>query len=130
MKADLARNKPLPTETEEKAPTYGKNNGLTLAMLRSTKDKVIPYNSPEWEDLLDQMTFEEQSLMLTNAFMGSVEIPSISKPATADADGPTAVINNSNGGSSLTGTSFPREGIWAATFNTCLLNPSPSPRDL
>lgn len=121
MIADLARNKELPTETTEQMPTYGAQNGLTLAMLRSTEEKPIPYNSSEWEDLLDQMTFEEQSLMLTNAYMGSVEITSVSKPATADADGPTAVINNSNGGSSLTGTSFPSEGIWAATFNTELI---------
>ncbi len=121
MIADLARNKELPTETTEERPTYGAQNGLTLAMLRSTEEKPIPYDSSEWEDLLDQMTFEDQSLLLTNAYMGSVEITSVSKPATADADGPTAVINNSNGGSSLTGTSFPSEGIWAATFNIELI---------
>lgn len=61
MKEDLRSNKDIETDPEAEMPSYGANNGLTLAMLRG-KD----YDNALWQDLLDQMTFGEQSYLISN----------------------------------------------------------------
>lgn len=116
MAEDLAIHKPLPTETTEKMPTYGQNSGISLIMMRSTAENPILYESSAWDTFLDQMTYEQQSLLLTNAAFGttSFEEP-FNKPATKDNDGPTGVVG------SKTQTSFPSEGIWASSFNDELI---------
>ena len=114
MAEDLTSNKALPEDGSE-MPEYGKDNGLTLAALRSTEDETIAYNDERWDELLDQMTFEEQSNLLTSAQMNTAAVASVGKPATAENDGPTGVANTT------TGTSLPSEGIWASTYNTELI---------
>jgi beta-glucosidase len=103
------------SETETNMPTYSAKNNLTLASLRSSKENEIPYDDKKWDSLLDEMTFEEQAELLTTAQFQTVAIPSISKPATSEDDGPTGIS------STKTGTSFPSEGIWASTFNIDLI---------
>lgn len=125
MAADLAVHKALPTETDEDVPTYGADSNMSLIMMRSTEENVIDYDSSAWDTFLDQMTYEQQSLLLTNAAFGTVAfgaypspdnpINNINKPATTDNDGATGVVG------SVTGTSFPSEGIWASTFNVDLI---------
>ena len=116
MISDLAPHKPLPAEGNETMPTYGANNGMSLAMLRSREGNEIDYNSDAWDALLDQMTYEQQSKLLTNAAFTTVELPNpINKRPTTDNDGATGVKG------SITDTSFPSEGIWASTFNTELI---------
>lgn len=110
VKNDLASNKALEQDSEAQMPAYGKNNGLTLAMLRG-KD----YDDDMWDELLDQMTFEDQSYLITNGQMTTVVLASVGKPDTKEADGPTG-YSNSQGG-----LSFPSEGIWASTFNNELI---------
>lgn len=114
MAEDIASNKPL-LEDDSKIPQYGADNGLTLVSLRSTEENPIPYDDERWELLLDQMTFEEQSALLTTAQMSTIAVASVGKPATTEADGPTGVS------STTTSTSFPSEGIWASTYNTELI---------
>lgn len=116
MIEDLESHKELPTETTEEMPTYGANNGISLAMMRSTEENPIDYDAVVWDDLLDQMTYEQQSLFLTNAAFttGALSDP-INKRATTDNDGATGVVG------SVTGTAFPSEGIWASTFNVELI---------
>jgi beta-glucosidase len=116
MADDLGIHKELPTETDEEMPVYGADNGMSLIMLRSSKDNIIDYNSAAWESFLDQMTFEQQALLLTNAAFGTVALEApFNKPATKDNDGPTGVVR------SATGISFPSEGIWASSFNVGLI---------
>lgn len=112
MYRDLQRKKPVPEDPDAKMPSYGKyvGKGLTLAMLRG-KD----YDAPEWEQLLDQMTFEEQSYLLTNGMYTTVAVASVAKPDTADYDGPTGVVGSKGG------LSMPSEGIWASSFNNELI---------
>ena len=108
MAADIASNKDLPTGGE--MPTYGADNGLTLAMLRG-----LAYDDPQWDKLLDQMSYADQATLVTTGYFTTVALESIGKPATAEDDGPTGVAHTT------TGTSFPSEGIWASSWNTELI---------
>ncbi len=108
MKADIDSNKALPAGGD--TPTYGADNGMTLAMLRG-----LSYDDPQWEKLLDQMSYADQALLVSTGQFATVPLESISKPATSENDGPTGVANTT------TGSSFPSEGIWASTWNTELI---------
>lgn len=103
-------------ETTESRPQYGVDSGIALVTLRSTEEVEIEYDDDLWEMFLDQMTFEQQSLLLANAAFGTDGFDGpINKPETADNDGPTGVVG------SKTGISFPSEGIWASSFNNELI---------
>ena len=109
MVTDITSHKPL-IEDGSVMPKYGVDNGLTIAMLRG-----LAYDDPIWDDLLDQMSFGDQSLLITNGQHNTVVLDSVGKPATIDENGPNGVTH------STTGISFPSEGIWASTFNLELL---------
>ena len=109
LAADLESNKPLPTDGS-KSPSYNRQNGLTLIMLRG-KD----YNDPAWDSLLDQMTYADQAGLISNAGFGTKAVDSVSlKPGLAN-DGPTGVKESS------TAIAFPSEGIWASTFDVDII---------
>jgi beta-glucosidase len=114
MAYDLSSDKAM-EKTSDTIPSYGINSGLQLISLRSTAKTKVAYDDPMWDKLLDQMTYGEQSLLMTSAGFSTVQLPSIGKPATADNDGPTAIVGTK------TNTVFPSEGIWASTFNKELL---------
>ena len=114
MAADLKSHKEL-VEDGSDMPVYGAENGLTLAMLRSTEEDPVPYDDERWEKLLDQMTFGDQAYLITNGQHNTVVLKSVGKPATRDENGPNGVSG------STTNSSFPSEGIWASTFNADLL---------
>ncbi|MCD8308532.1 MAG: glycoside hydrolase family 3 C-terminal domain-containing protein [Clostridia bacterium] len=110
MKADLAKNKDIQEDSSAEMPSYGQDNGLNLAMMRG-KD----YDDEDWDKLLDQMTFAEQSELITNGYLTTVVVSSVGKPDTKEGDGPTG-YSSSQGNLSL-----PCEGIWASTFNNDLI---------
>ena len=111
MAEDIGSSKALP-ETDDALPVYGADNGLTLAALRSSEENPIPYDDELWDKLLDQMTLEDQMALVTTGQYSTLAIQSVGKPATLENDGPTGVA------STTTSTSFPSEGIWAASWNT------------
>ena len=74
-----------------------------------------PYNDELWEKLLDQMTFGEQSYMISCGYYQTVVMPSVGAPATTASDGPTGI------GTSIGGLSLPSEGVWASTYNDELI---------
>lgn len=106
MAKDLAANQEIEEDEEAQMPTYGANNKISLVTMRG-KD----YNDEEWELLLDQMTLEEQSLLITNAGWTTVAVSSVNKPDTKEADGPVGIVYSTGA------RSMPCQGIWAATFN-------------
>lgn len=111
LREGLTSNKPIEEDPDAEMPEYGKDNGLTLQMLRGKS-----YDDPMWDELLDQMTYEDQSYLITNGQMATVVLASVSKPDTKEGDGPTG-YSGSQGG-----LSFPSEGIWASSFNDELIN--------
>lgn len=106
----LQSNKPIAERSDAQMPAYGKDNGMQLAMLRGKA-----YNDDDWDKLLDQMSFGEQSYLISCGYYQTVVTTSVGLPATNASDGPTGV------GTSLGGLSFPSEGIWAATYNDALM---------
>lgn len=83
MYDDLDWNKEYAANPEDKMPTYGAENGLTLINLRGKE-----YDDPAWDELLDQMTLDEQIELLATAYHGTAAVGSIGKPAENVGDGP------------------------------------------
>lgn len=73
-------------------PTTGANNGLSLIDLRGAE-----YDDGAWDDLLDQLSVRDMTTVLNDGAYNTAELASISKPVTADPDGPA-------GFTSLTGS--------------------------
>lgn len=101
--------------SETEMPTMGAQNGLTLAMMIG-KD----YDDPAWEDLLDQLTFEEMATLIGQGYHNTAVVPSVSKPATVDDNGPQG-FTQSLTGVAVSLTAYSDENIMAATWNKELM---------
>ena len=110
MAADLQSMQVLADDGEVTMPTYGAASGLSLIMLRGED-----YDAEMWDDLLDQMTWEEQSNLVMLAGYGTRGASTVALPEIKAEDGPTGVVDSAES------VSFPSEGIWAATFNRELI---------
>ncbi len=104
---------------EEEMPTLGADNGLKLVELIGAD-----YDDPRWEELLDQMTFDEMVSLIGDSFHWTMPIESVQAPGTRDENGPqglTAALfatGVSDEKSALEATAFTSEDVMAATFNT------------
>ncbi len=129
-------------------PTYGsKATSYQLIDLRAfddgdddpTNDVPIPYNNELWDDLLDQLTFDETVQLLSCGFRKTNPIDSITKPETIDhngASGPVQPYNENSGAGVNRGYAvrkddpdkaqrpvvYPCNGLVASTFNLELAN--------
>lgn len=74
------------------------------------------YDDPDWESVLDQVTFSE-ALGVMNQYYGSSEIKSVGKPWLTDLDGPTQVKGYNT---APRGTGYPSMVIIASTWNAKL----------
>ena len=109
MYDDLSSNKPIEDVGGEDI-VYSVDNGLTLAAIRG-----FDYEDTVWDDFLDQMSFEEQAYLVTNAAFGTVGMENGDIKDTKASDGPVGVID------SVTSTVMPGEGVWASSFNEELI---------
>ena len=96
-------------------PTMGADGDMTLGMMIG-KD----YDDPDWEKLLDQVTFEEMAVLIGQGYHNTAMMASVSKPATLDDNGPQGFTQ------ALTGVAtchcaYSDENIMAATWNTDLM---------
>ena len=96
-------------------PTMGADGDMTLGMMIG-KD----YDDPDWEKLLDQVTFEEMAVLIGQGYHNTAMMASVSKPATLDDNGPQGFTQ------ALTGIAtchcaYSDENIMAATWNTDLM---------
>ena len=101
--------------SETKMPTMGADNGLTLAMMIGKE-----YDDPAWDDLLDQVTFDEMATLIGQGYHNTAVVPSVSKPATVDDNGPQGFTQNLTGVSECH-TAYADENIMAATYNVELM---------
>ncbi|MBW3083429.1 glycoside hydrolase family 3 N-terminal domain-containing protein [Bifidobacterium phasiani] len=104
-----------PTEyddPDDAMPTTGADNGVRLADLRGAD-----YDDPQWDQLLDQLTFDEMDNLIANGGYGNAAIDSIGKIALVDLDGPAALNNNFTGVGSI---GFPASVAFACTWNVDL----------
>ena len=110
MAKDLESHKEIVEEENVPTHTYKSGEQNSLVNLRG-----LPFDHELWDKLLDQMTYEEQALLMSNGAFGTVAIDSITLPATKASDGPNFIT------STKTNVAFPSEGIWASSFDPELL---------
>lgn len=99
-------------------PTLGADNGLTLYDMIG-KD----YDDPDWDKLLDQLTFDEMVSLIGDSFHWRMPAESVNAPGARDENGPqglTAAIFGAGLGD-IEPTAFTSEDVMAATFNTELM---------
>ena len=74
----------------------------------------LDYDDPAWDELLDQLTFEEMDTLIASGGYGNAAIESIAKAYQYDLDGPAALNNNFTGVGSI---GFPSSVSVACTWN-------------
>ncbi len=103
------------TDKDAKAemPTLGADNGLKLYDMIG-----LDYDDPKWDQLLDQMTFDEMVSLIGDSFHWTMPVESVQAPGTRDENGPqglTVALFGSNLG--VETTALTSEDVLAATFN-------------
>lgn len=103
-------------------PVLGAKNGIKLVDMIG-----LSFDDPKWEDLLDQMTFDDMVSLIGDSFHWTMPIESVQAPGTRDENGPQGLTASlfttdvSDGKTALKATAFTSEDVMAATFNTELL---------
>ena len=101
------------TKSDAKMPTLGADNGLKLYDMID-----LDYNDPKWDQLLDQLTFDEMVSLIGDSFHWTMPIESVQAPGTRDENGPqglTVALFGSQLG--VETTALTSEDVLAATFN-------------
>lgn len=101
-------------QTDVEAPTWEESTDLTLIDLRG-----LPYDDPQWDELLDSLSLEESVALLTSGAYNSAAVPEIGKIRSTDLDGPAGFSSFINP-SLWTGTAFPSEYLIGQTWNVDL----------
>ncbi len=112
--ADFARKS---YRTVRHMPALSAEGLMNIAQLRGAA-----ITDPQWDELMDQVSFEEMNTMMTTAICQTAGIASVGKPETKDSDGPAYVkeTNLAQKGQD-TGCRLPSEGILAGTLNPELI---------
>lgn len=90
-------------------PTTGAKNGLSVYDMVG-KD----YDDPDWDLLLDQLTFDDMNTLIALGGYGTQSVKSVGKIALTDLDGPASLNNNFTGVGSI---GFPASTAFACTWN-------------
>lgn len=86
-------------QDDVKYPTYGADNGLTLASLINIVDGApqhVEYDDERWEALLDQLSWNDTVMLLSNGLRKTYGIDSVGKPATIDGNGALGPVGGTN----------------------------------
>ena len=83
----------------------------------------LDYDDPKWEELLDQITYEELCNLIGVGYHGTIHLDSVSKPETHDENGPQGFSANLTDltGNAITLCAYTDENIMAATWNVELM---------
>lgn len=100
-------------DSSDEMPTMGADNGLKLYQLTG-----LSYDDEKWEQLLDQLSFDDMVQMINLGGWQTASIESVGKVATSDCDGPAGLNNLIT---QATGTAYPSEVLMAQTWNKDLL---------
>ena len=79
--------------------------------------KGLPYDASEWDELLNQMSWDEQAELCSNGYHTTALVESINKPATRDENGPLGISVTFSTSSARKSMGWPCEPTRAATFN-------------
>ncbi len=98
-------------------PTLGAQNGIKLVDMIG-----LEYDDPKWEQLLDQLTYDEMVALIGDSFHWRMPAESVQAPGSRDENGPqgltVALFGSALG---VETTAFTSEDVMAATFNTQLM---------
>ena len=103
-------------------PVLGADNGLKLVDLIG-----VSYDDPKWDELLDQLSFDDMVSLIGDSFHWTMPIESVQAPGTRDENGPQGLTaslfkaGDEEGKTALVATAFTSEDVMAATFNTNLM---------
>lgn len=100
-------------------PIMGESGEVTLRQLINKT-----YDDPLWEELLNQVTADELIDLFNKGAFQTIDILSIGKPKTIEADGPSGFVNfmsNPDLGAVYGTSHYAGEPVMAATFNAELL---------
>lgn len=114
-------------ETKQDAKVFYEKNGPIVYGSKKTswsliEMKGLKLDDPTWDELLNQMTFDEQAELCSNGYHTTVAVPSINKPATRDENGPLGISVTFSTLQSRKSMGWPCEPTRAATFNKPLNN--------
>lgn len=108
-----------PADYEEvPMPTLGASRELKLYDMID-----LDYDDPQWDALLDQLTFDEMVSLIGDSFHWTMPVESVQAPGTRDENGPQGLTASLFGGDGedMAATAFTSEDVMAATFNTELM---------
>ena len=116
--ADLQQMRYDPADYEsEEMPTLGAENGLKLVDMIG-----LDYDDPKWEQLLDQLSFDEMVSLIGDSFHWRMPAESVQAPGSRDENGPQGLTVTLFGSTlGVDTTAFTSEDVMAATFNTELM---------
>lgn len=98
-------------------PTMGADNGLKLVDMIG-----LDYDDPKWDQLLDQMTYDDMVALVADSFHWTMPIESIQAPGTRDENGPQGLTTALFGAHlGVETTALTSEDVLAATFNKDLV---------
>ena len=100
-------------DADVEMPTLGADNGLKLYDMIG-----LDYDDPKWDELLDQLTFDEMVSLIGDSFHWTMPVLSVQAPGTRDENGPqglTVALFGSQLG--VQTTALTSEDVLAATFN-------------
>ena len=92
---------------------YNCESELELIDLRG-----MDFNSPLWDELLDRLTFDEISELVTKSGFRTMGIKSIQKPLTSESDGPNGWSSVVGGAGARNTVVYPCEVVFGGTFNS------------
>ncbi len=94
-------------------PALGADNGLKLYDMIG-----LDYDDPKWDELLDQMTFDEMVSLIGDSFHWTMPVESVQAPGTRDENGPQGLtVALFGSGLGVETTALTSEDVLAATFN-------------
>lgn len=96
-------------DASDEMPTTGAKNGLKLADLTGKA-----YDDPQWDQLLDQLSFEDMATLINVGGWQTAAIDSVGKVGTSDCDGPAGLSNFITG---AYGSAYPAETLMAMTWS-------------
>lgn len=103
----------LYNDDSDEMPVMEANNGLVLYDMAG-----LDYDDPKWEELLDQMSFDDMATLINIGGWQTAEVKSVGKIGTNDCDGPAGLSHFITGAQ---GTAYGSEVMMAQTWSKKLM---------
>lgn len=103
----------LSKNPDDVAPTF--NSTETSWTL--TDVMGLDYEDEKWDELVSQLSLDTMASLIVHGGFGTISIPSIGKPSTVDADGPSGFNNAVTGQGNLKAVNYPCDTIIGSTWD-------------